>query len=126
MIDVEGCRAICDAATPGPWRVTQSRPRDPIEVDSDTCLIAELMTYRTPLEARRPDAQFIAMARTALPAALAEIEQLREHTHALHIVVRNVIAIARDHARNMGLHPDHVDWKYLTECQALLEVNRGG
>lgn len=63
--EIKRLRTICDAATPGPWPATESA----IELDGS-------------------DAMFAIAARTALPAALNEIERLRSAVTAVAMAVR--------------------------------------
>lgn len=66
-------RALCEAATPGPW---QRRFYDGNEVET----VGDNIRVATFNEARRDtfhNARFIADARTAMPEALEEIERLR-------------------------------------------------
>jgi len=79
-LDVPAIRAICEAATPGPWRANAenaypwvSGPYDD-NIDGD-CTIVE---WNETGSGAHADASFIAAARTALPAALDEIQRLRE------------------------------------------------
>jgi hypothetical protein len=80
-------RALCDAATPGPWR------RGAVEHHHVFCphpgaLAPELGRVLLRMNEYFPhadDATFIAAASTALPEALDEIERLRE---ALRIAMR--------------------------------------
>lgn len=63
-------RAVCNAATPGPW---ESKHYGRYE-DHDECCIA--LTDDSIEPSKYANADFIAAARTALPAALDEIERL--------------------------------------------------
>lgn len=81
-IDIAEARRICDAATPAPWPVTVWIETDGSEWratgpghDSESSAAAE--PGCTDEQAAQRDAAFIAYARTALPAALDEIEVLR-------------------------------------------------
>jgi hypothetical protein len=69
MIDLPHARALCDAATPGPW-TTWGTAYDPKVFTSNGLLVADLPSYND-----MHDAAFIAAARTLLPAALDELEK---------------------------------------------------
>lgn len=70
-IEINGLRALCDLATPGPWFVRE-------EPDAEGMAIIE--DGRTnglcPIHTEQHDAPFIVAARAALPALLDEIERL--------------------------------------------------
>jgi hypothetical protein len=78
--DEEGCevkpadywkqvREVCDKAPPGPWsQILDDNDRWLIEADNDEEVARRL---------NENNAAFIALARTALPEALDEIERLR-------------------------------------------------
>ena len=70
-------RALCNAATPGPW---ESKHYGRYE-DHDECCIALPDDSIEP--SKYENADFIAAARTALPAALDEIERLAADNAAL-------------------------------------------
>lgn len=76
MIDVKALRAICDAASPGPWEASDTNA---IETE-DGCLIGYCGGAAD--DGLKADAAFIAAARTALPAALDELEQLQRERDA--------------------------------------------
>lgn len=84
-------RALCDAATPGPWAVYDRTPED-IERPGIDGVYAEPQgkysgrIVETDFGCYPPykrDAAFIAAARTALPEALDEIERLAAQVEAL-------------------------------------------
>lgn len=64
--DIAKARAVCEAATPGPW---QQHPDYPVTVDDGRNMAFDCDTEE--------DAAFIAAARTHLPAALDALEQSR-------------------------------------------------
>lgn len=86
MTDYKALRALCEAATPGPWSV------DHYEETDDWCLRADNATIPGNSIADaggfsyKPDAAFIAAARTAIPELLDEVERLRA---ALERIVKN-------------------------------------
>ena len=76
--EIASLRALCAAATPGPWN--DRRHADGGDVFGCCAHVDTPSTQggRSLLEGlTRADAAFIAAARTALPAALDEIERLR-------------------------------------------------
>ena len=84
--DETAARARCDAATPGPWESPWSDQEDDPEDDPraflgpDGAIIIEVGWHDGALLlVLEADAEFIAHARTDLPAALDEIERLRFH-----------------------------------------------
>lgn len=94
-IDTKASRAICDAATPGPW---EWEPQE-VEVDeagNEYPYTGAWVTTASVWEdgeglwmMNDANAEFCAHARTALPAALDEIERLR-----------SALTIARQGLRN--------------------------
>lgn len=89
-IDIAKSREICDAATPGPWdQLGQSETNRPYILCVTRQHLAKFSTVthgdgncgpHWPAMGRSQEtanAAFIAHARTALPAALDEIERLR-------------------------------------------------
>ena len=77
--EIASLRAVCAAATPGPWN--DRRHADGGDVFGCCAHVDTPSTQgrRSLLEGlTRADAAFIAAARTALPAALDEIERLRD------------------------------------------------
>jgi hypothetical protein len=81
--DVGAVRARCEAATPGPWGVGDGLPFDesytPFVFDLARDLaIADFVVGTRRYESALNDAHFVRHARTDLPAALDEIEALRE------------------------------------------------
>ena len=70
-IDLGALKELCEKATPGPWCALY--PAGGMWSDSCDDMVLG------PLLAPRPfDADFIATARTAIPALIAEVERLRE------------------------------------------------
>jgi len=73
-------RAACDAATPGEWNATLGRDNYWHIGPANSILRIALVDSIQPCEAlavRANDAAFIALARSALPAAIDECEQLK-------------------------------------------------
>lgn len=82
-------RALAEKATPGPWR--QHLVDDTTVIDEAGNTVAQTfpdggldddVDFATDTEQREHDAAFIATARTALPAALDEIERQRLKSRA--------------------------------------------
>src|SRR5688572_25802864 len=87
-LDIKAVRAVCDAATPGPWRAHSYGA----EVQTDSEAVDEEFVCQCYWEADRitggtpqqfADAAFIALARTALPQALDELELARAEIASL-------------------------------------------
>ena len=80
---IEALRALCEAATPGPWTVQKGE--SPCACPGDG-IMAHGMVVATvwdedgdPLSCdSEPDATFIAAARTVVPVLLGEVERLQE------------------------------------------------
>ncbi len=85
-------QALCEAATPGPWFWDDGDPKQVLLSGYDgeelpgfpmlhvNCGILTLIGYDDEAladEMREPDKAFIAAARVALPALLAEVRRLR-------------------------------------------------
>lgn len=74
-------RALCDAATPGPWRYDEHQPEWNGDASysvvvphlGEQMLLDDTRYYPT-APAERADARFIAAARTAMPLLLAVAE----------------------------------------------------
>jgi hypothetical protein len=98
--DVAAARARCEAATPGEWRLLPSEEveADPIVTERGCVYVARLGGLGVdgrpvwaligplyPMSAMGPysDGDFIAHARTDLPAALDEIEALKAESAAI-------------------------------------------
>lgn len=110
-------KALCDAATRGPWR----HPEDDGTIGSVECsrgTVAQVqqcapgMTRREANEQRQRDAEFIASARTDLPRALAVVE-------AADALAAAVDALAEAERYHVG------DWdKYYDSMYAALAAYR--
>ena len=86
-VDVRRLRELCDKAEPGPWTVVTHDGRKNIGIESAEVsttdhggVVANLRitAWKQNRRDARPTAAFIAAARTALPACLDEIEDLRK------------------------------------------------
>lgn len=73
-LDIEAALARCEAATPGPWRLGL-QDRLQVVVDNDNA--DEVADVGWGVAVGDEDAEFIAHARTDLPAALALLDQCR-------------------------------------------------
>jgi hypothetical protein len=96
MSDEAEWAKLAEAATPGPWTVEEATEAKRFYVDSmpltaDVNATGEPVAYGGPAEdggphvgaCRVPDAAFIAAAREAVPALLAEVTRLRTETDEL-------------------------------------------
>jgi hypothetical protein len=93
--DLKPLRSLADAATPGPWRyngidivqLTDSGNGYPLDYypDSKDIAIGKCSTCGSTDVGiqRQDDATFVAAARGAVPALIAEIEQLREQVDSI-------------------------------------------
>lgn len=77
-LDLEPIKALEAAATPAPWRYDGGQGFDRPE---------PMASHRN-----KADAEFIAAARTDIPALVAEVERLREALDLINRVRSNVIA----------------------------------
>lgn len=89
--EIRRLRTLCEAATPGPWQVAEYDGDDwtcdyKIESGSGTVLAGPSIRHAGKVQS---NATFIAEARTALPAALDEIERLREILGNVEFYLRN-------------------------------------
>ena len=75
MIDIAKARALCAAATPGPWTFTTCYGVATVEHGPDRDAIAHAVDYLQ-VGDEYDNASFIASARTLLPEALTEIERV--------------------------------------------------
>jgi hypothetical protein len=75
MLDIPGLRALCEAATPEEWTGFLVKPE---LFNSHLSSVRSVEGYAIALDMTQADAAFVAASRTALPAALAEVEALRE------------------------------------------------
>ncbi len=74
-VDVEHTKALEAAATPGPWwAIVVNRSDDEAEIFAGSGLSSDLLVARDALSA---DAEFIAHARTAVPALVAAVERVQ-------------------------------------------------
>lgn len=81
MLDIEKARALCEAATPLPWRVGSTETWHIFaDCNNNNLMGAGLGRVLLRFNEHYPhgnDAAFIAASRTLLPEALDEIERLR-------------------------------------------------
>ena len=107
-LDLEAIRALCNAATPGPWTWHRGVNDMHFGYCADDCGVdyapghAEIGTYGfTP-----GNAEFIAWCREGVPALVAEVERLTAEREALAAAVREHKA-AHDAAVSEGIRsPD--------------------
>jgi hypothetical protein len=71
-------REACDKATPGPWHTVdeQGTPWNIDSADGDSVAMSHQLVGDRNHAMRKANAEFIALSRTALPLALARIEEL--------------------------------------------------
>lgn len=71
-------RSRAEAATPGPWAVHVRRiDMDGVRTEDGVSLVVDAVEYD-------PDAPFIAVAREAVPALIAEVERLQAEMQLMH------------------------------------------
>lgn len=75
-VDVEHTKALEAAATPGPWDVLRDGPSIEDSV-VDYSIWCEAIGDRLTSEVGKADAEFIAHARTAVPALVAAVERVQ-------------------------------------------------
>ncbi len=77
-LDLDAIQALSDAATPGPWCTDSWEIYQGTEYEPGLSMwIGETCRGTSSLEQDRADAAFVAAARTAMPALVAEIHRLR-------------------------------------------------
>lgn len=89
-LDLDGIRARCEAATEGPWvGASQNRRRDGVGIvaaqrsDGDSAPVAVLAGASFTIKDRAANTQFIAHARSDVPALLDLVERLRAKVEAV-------------------------------------------
>lgn len=82
MLDL-AIKARCEAATPGPWELKESQVAPTYYVFGSHSHIATMNGERDFYSNTKPDAAFIAAARTDIPALIAEVERLRAEVRRL-------------------------------------------
>lgn len=110
--DIKRLRALCEAATPGPWTAQTVCDTD----SDDWCAVGPTHLYADddpavddgdPHPAAEADAAFIAAARTALPALLDEVEGLRaEGKETQHDKEQAVLVFRKDRDRSEKLRDE--------------------
>jgi hypothetical protein len=83
--ELADARARCDAATRGPWSATYHK-----DDRFGRCEVTFEAAADATKKSAEADAQFLAHARTDLPAALDEIEALRQHNDFLKELLADV------------------------------------
>lgn len=83
MLDVEPIKARALAATKGPWQTTKRGFGEECDVDSVTA--GDLGGDFRGMFARLADGEFVANARTDIPALILEVLWIREHLDRLRI-----------------------------------------
>lgn len=92
MTDLEGLKALLDAATPGPWYTAVSRPQygDPEPYLIETATRANLLDHRR--ENAADDFALIVALHSAAPALLSELASARRVVEA----AREYLAVRAD------------------------------
>lgn len=99
-------RERCEQATPGPWKWEGEHDEDEDGTEIVYCeelvgaygVIFEVTEWPAPL-CVEADSEFIAAARTDLPRLLDAYTHQQERLQELEVLVRNVVANARDRRR---------------------------
>lgn len=78
MVDLDAAEALADAATPGPWTVSREEAYDHMNGS-----VEYFAVDMGGVEDEEADAEFIAQARTLVPALIAEVRKEREHRRVL-------------------------------------------
>jgi hypothetical protein len=94
MIDIAKARALCAAATPGPWTFTTCYGVATVQHGPDRDAIAHAVDYLQ-VGDEYDNASFIASARTLLPEALDALEQERAVCVAITTALKQAI-VERD------------------------------
>jgi len=117
MIDIAKARALCAAATPGPWTFTTCYGVATVEHGPDRDAIAHAVDYLQ-VGDEYDNASFIASARTLLPEALDALEQERA------VCVTITTALGDGPIRPCGLRRDAamID---IAKARALCEAQYG-
>lgn len=103
-------RALCDKATPGPWRPERTicgngerlyRVKYPAHGlnEGASFEIAHLVTTEGGLEQQGHDARLVATARTAMPQLLEEVERLRAEVERMEELYYDALSDAVDAAK---------------------------
>ena len=119
MIDLQAAREIVSKMSPLPWIVLEEEngqmtiirnPMHPIHADG-------LDAWGRREDAERPDARGIAYMRAEFPAALNEIDRLREENKNLQelfsirgdLQAKNRIAVKEEHERELKAYVDRIE-----------------
>jgi hypothetical protein len=100
-IDLDAAQALADAATPGPWTSWRKIP-GVVRIETTT---GDALIYRDSLDEEdgqlitEADAEFIAAARTVVPALIAEVQELRELQSQRTNLVEETSALMKTAAR---------------------------
>jgi len=105
-LDLDHLKRLCEAATPGPWGWKKGRLMQMAAPESKYTYQRDIGYQETDYDFNDPareeqaerDAEFIAAARTALPAALDEVSRLRQESMYLQdILTGRGICYCGDH-----------------------------
>lgn len=90
--EIKSARALCDAATPGPWKhVRGPAARDVLYDANGRELLFTSNEYYARADLEENDAAFIAAARTLVPRLLDEVEQARRELSEAHDIANDQI-----------------------------------
>ena len=111
-IDMAAARALCDAATPGPWVVgeeidgVRAGRRTVVRGQRGSGFNRRIVTVdqtRPHEEPAEPNVEFIAAARTLIPALLDALAAAEARTRELEATVQREIYAAWDEGNAVGL-----------------------
>ena len=117
--EIKAARALCDAATPGPWKhVRGPAARDVLYDANGRELLFTSNEYYARADLEENDAAFIAAARTLVPRLLDEVERLRT-------ALAEAVDIANDQVRqrtNLAAAVEGDAWRMAALRSALAEA----
>ena len=100
-LDLDGIEARCEAATPGPWTMrdgwgfTDESMRCERVAGAEQTTVLRASERTSCLEGRREDFEFIARARTDIPALIARVRELEKALDAVILITGQTLYEAR-------------------------------
>ncbi|WKN53796.1 hypothetical protein HJ581_0008290 [Rhodococcus opacus] len=104
-INLDAAQALADAATPGPWKWEKAGHGDPMLISGADDVLFAYPVHDGPLEddviesvdlhVQPDDAEFIAQARTLVPALVAELRELQSHESRTSDLVEETASLAK-------------------------------